>query len=878
MKRPATPAKPIPTAMAAKPRKPGAEPERRPPMAELYRRADVELRKRRKRQRPDTVAPNPEADAHGLLHELRVHQVELQLQNQELQAARNDMEKLLEEYTDLYDLAPVGYFSLTEEGRILKANLAGAVLLGTQRSRLVGQPLGRLLATEQRPAFNAFLKQVFAGQLKQVGDFELSIPGQPSRIVNLEAQRLLDGGECRAALSDVTSRKRAEQHLRHALDLSEAVTANMGEGLYTVDTQGLVTSMNPAAEKLFGWSFGEVRGRRMHALTRHLPPDGTPFPPRAWAGLRVLRRGVPLTRQEDRFIRKDGSLFDVVYIAAPLRAAGRITGLVVVFRDVSERKRTEDQLRFSEVRYRRLFEAAHDGVLLLDPGTRKITDANPFMTQLLGYAREQLVGKELFEIGLLKDEAANREIFQQLKRKREVRYEDLPLESQKGRHQEVEVVANLYQENGHAVIQCNIRDITQRKQAEEILRRNEALFSALVAQAPVGVYVVDARLRLQQVNPMAAPIFKRVRPLIGRDFSEVIHLLWPRPVADQVVKRFRHTLRTGEPYRSSEFAERRRDTGVKESYEWQIQRVTLPAGEQGVVCFFSDITERKRMEAAQRRLEVVAASNQKLQREMVSRSRVEQALRKSERRQRRLLGKSRQMQEQLRRLSHQLLQAQEEERKRISRELHDVIAQSLTGINVRLAVLKREAARGTGGLHRSIARAQVLVGESLDVVHQFARELRPPVLDDLGLLPALNSLMKAFTARTGVRAHLTAFAGVEALDIARRTVLFRVAQEALINVARHAQATRVDLDIEKLPEGIRMKLADDGKSFQVKRVLDSRSSKRLGLLGMRERLEAVGGTFHVESAPGKGTAIEALIPLRTRGGADRSRKGKSLSR
>ena len=152
-----------------------------------------------------------------------------------------------------------------------------------------------------------------------------------------------------------------------------------------------------------------------------------------------------------------------------------------------------------------------------------------------------------------------------------------------------------------------------------MLRRNEALFSALVAQAPVGVYVVDARLRLQQVNPMAVPVFKHVRPLIGRDFSEVIHLLWPRRVADQVVRRFRHTLKTGEPYQSSEFAERRRDTGVKEVYEWQIQRVTLPAGEQGVVCFFSDITERKRTETAQRRLEVMTASNRKLEREIVRR-------------------------------------------------------------------------------------------------------------------------------------------------------------------------------------------------------------------------------------------------------------------
>ncbi len=214
----------------------------------------------------------------------------------------------------------------------------------------------------------------------------------------------------------------------------------------------------------------------------------------------------------------------------------------------------------------------------------------------------------------------------------------------------------------------------------------------------------------------------------------------------------------------------------------------------------------------------------------------------------------------MRRLSRQILSAQEDERKKISRELHDVIAQTLTGINIRLATLKREASLNTKGLDRNIARTQRLVEKSVNIVHQFARELRPAVLDDLGLIPALHSFMKLFTTRTGVRTRLTAFAGVEQLDTARRTVLYRVAQEALTNVGRHAQASRVEVSIKKLPEGICMKIKDDGKSFQVDRLLHGRGSKRLGLLGMRERLEMVGGRFEIESMPGKGTTITAQIP------------------
>ena len=129
-----------------------------------------------------------------------------------------------------------------------------------------------------------------------------------------------------------------------------------------------------------------------------------------------------------------------------------------------------------------------------------------------------------------------------------------------------------------------------------------------------------------------------------------------------------------------------------------------------------------------------------------------------------LLEKSERLQEQLRRLSRQVLSAQEEERKEISRELHDVIAQTLTGINVRLAALKKEASLNTSGLDRNIARTQRLVEKSVDIVHRFARELRPAVLDDLGLIPALQSFMKNFGARTGLFAQLTAFAAVENLD------------------------------------------------------------------------------------------------------------------
>jgi signal transduction histidine kinase len=264
----------------------------------------------------------------------------------------------------------------------------------------------------------------------------------------------------------------------------------------------------------------------------------------------------------------------------------------------------------------------------------------------------------------------------------------------------------------------------------------------------------------------------------------------------------------------------------------------------------------------------LAASNLELSLEVTQRKAAQEALKQSERHYSQLLEQSDRLQEQLRRLSRQILSAQEDERKKISRELHDVIAQTLTGINVRLATLKKEAALNTKGLERNIARTQRMVEKSVNIVHQFARELRPAVLDDLGLIPALHSFMKHFTTRTGVRTRLTAFAGVEQLDAARRTILYRVAQEALNNVARHAQASQAEVKIQKSDGTICMKIKDDGKGFQAERLSHSKKNKRLGLLGMRERVEMVNGRFTVESTPGNGTTIHARVPLgRDRAGA-----------
>ncbi len=270
----------------------------------------------------------------------------------------------------------------------------------------------------------------------------------------------------------------------------------------------------------------------------------------------------------------------------------------------------------------------------------------------------------------------------------------------------------------------------------------------------------------------------------------------------------------------------------------------------------------RRIETLRRHTAAMASGRRRLEREIARRKAGETRIVQTKERYRNLLLESHAMQDKLRQLTRQIISAQEEERKKISRELHDEVVQTLVGINVELTALGRGAAVGVLTLKQKIARTRRLVEKSVSAVHRFARELRPAVLDDIGLIPALHAYGKNLAARRKFRIQMIAFAGVEALSTAKRTVLFRVAQEALQNIARHAEATLVLLSINECAGAIEMEIKDNGKSFDVARTLHARNNTRLGLIGMRERIEMIGGTFAIESVADIGTTIRARIPFR----------------
>jgi signal transduction histidine kinase len=263
----------------------------------------------------------------------------------------------------------------------------------------------------------------------------------------------------------------------------------------------------------------------------------------------------------------------------------------------------------------------------------------------------------------------------------------------------------------------------------------------------------------------------------------------------------------------------------------------------------------------------LAVVNQKLTAQVRERQKTEKALRENEEHFRMLFEQACAMQQNLRELSHKVIHAQEEERKRISRELHDETSQALTAISITLASLNGCSRNGVVRRKR-IHDAQKLLQETMEALHDFARELRPASLDELGLLPALRSWLKNFSQRTGLRISFRASPAAEQLDNNQKMTLYRVVQESLTNVAKHAQATQVEFVIRKLPDRICMTICDNGKSFKPTSGPPSNGQQRLGLLGMKERVRLINGQLDITPRLGKGTTLQLAIPLNGNGSVE----------
>ncbi|NMA92266.1 MAG: GAF domain-containing sensor histidine kinase [Firmicutes bacterium] len=220
--------------------------------------------------------------------------------------------------------------------------------------------------------------------------------------------------------------------------------------------------------------------------------------------------------------------------------------------------------------------------------------------------------------------------------------------------------------------------------------------------------------------------------------------------------------------------------------------------------------------------------------------------------------------EKLRVFSSMVLKVQEEEKKRLSRELHDEIGQALTAVKIDLQVIKKELGKRDQGFQERLTDSIGLVDSTLEQVRKQVVSLRPPGLDHMGLVAAVQNMVRGFSRRTGIKARIIAGDKIGRFSSEVETALFRCIQESLTNIARHAGAKEVIIEFKYSPEYLSVSIKDDGKGFEPAIIPATPSS--FGLAGMRERVELLNGKFKVDSEPKQGTRITVAIPLPRKGG------------
>ena len=289
--------------------------------------------------------------------------------------------------------------------------------------------------------------------------------------------------------SNITERKRAEKALRESETLLKEAQRAAHIGHWEIDSPTGTPTWSEEIFRIFG--LDPAKGEPSFAAHQEL------IHPDDWDLLnnsvtRGTSQGIPFDI-EFRLIRPDKSIRWMNAKGYPTgKRKGEFFRMFGTAQDITEHKQADLASLASETRYRRLFEAAKDGILILDAETGQIVDVNPFLTELLGYSREDVLEKKLWEIGIFEDTAQSQSVFAELQSKEYVRYEDLPLQKIGGEVVDVEFVSNVYLVNGSKVIQCNIRDITERKRVEEALRESEKRYRDLIQTANDIIYRTDA--------------------------------------------------------------------------------------------------------------------------------------------------------------------------------------------------------------------------------------------------------------------------------------------------------------------------------------------------------------------------------------------------
>lgn len=386
---------------------------------------------------------------------------------------------------------------------------------------------------------------------------------------------------------DITERKQLEekaQQLAHRLQL---VTDAMPALISYIDAECKYRFNNKACQEWFGYKPEETLGKHMKQVLGELAYDRLrPHVEAVLAGQRV--------RFEDEIQYKEGSRNVLGDYVPDFRPDGSVAGFYVLIHDITDRHHAEKALRESREQYRTLFESIDEGFCIIQmmfdehdkPVDWRFIETNPAFERETGM--NGVRGKTMLEI-IPATETSWFEMFGRVALSREAtRFEKYS----KNLRRWFSIFAFPVGDSASRGIGMLFSNITERKRVEQAIKHHSEEIETLLNAAPLGVYLVDAAFQIREANPIAKRAFDIPGGITGRDFADVMHILWEQQYADEIVQIFRHTLETGEPYVMPERAEHRIDRNITEYYEWRLDRITLPDGQHGVVCYFRDISQQ----------------------------------------------------------------------------------------------------------------------------------------------------------------------------------------------------------------------------------------------------------------------------------------------
>ena len=366
-------------------------------------------------------------------------------------------------YKIMFETMNEGAITLASDGTILYCNQRFADIVKKPLEKVVRSSIYQYIPSADLQLFETLIQR----SLNENSKLELALLNEDKNAVpaffSMSALPITDIPDVVSMIViDLTEQKRNEKILAEE-KLINQILFQTAEIFVICDDHGCIIRSSCSTYTLFGRNpIYEPFDDAFHLLNQ----DGTPF-----VLLSAMSGRLPQA-MEVVFKNGDNQFLSFLLSADPLIHDGDVLGIVVVMVDITERQKLEEALKVSEIRYRRLFETALDGILILNAKTGKISDVNPFLVEMLGYSHEDFLGKKLWEIGAFKDIEASQSAFAELQSKGYVRYHDLPLETKDGRAMAVEFISNVYHVNNDKVIQCNIRDITDRKMIANALQKS----------------------------------------------------------------------------------------------------------------------------------------------------------------------------------------------------------------------------------------------------------------------------------------------------------------------------------------------------------------------------------------------------------------------